>query len=56
MRYKILGFVVWRGASWYLRRRFRGMGRKLAIAGGTGLLVAGGAAVFAAQRRSKQAD
>jgi hypothetical protein len=55
MGYKLLGFVVWRVAGWYLRRRFRGTGRKLAIAGGAGLLVAGGAAVFAAQRRARQA-
>lgn len=22
MRYKILGFAVWQGASWYVRRRY----------------------------------
>ena len=22
MRYKILGFVVWKGGSWYVRRRY----------------------------------
>jgi len=49
--YKALGFVVWRGGMWYLRRRY-GLVRRV----GTGLLAAGavaaaGAAV-AAQRRS----
>lgn len=51
MGYKLLGYVVWQGGRWYLQRRFPGAGRKLAIAGGTGLLVIGGAAAFAAQRR-----
>lgn len=49
--YKALGFVVWRGGMWYLRRRY-GLARRV----GTGLLAAGavaaaGAAV-AAQRRN----
>jgi hypothetical protein len=49
--YKALGFVVWRGGMWYLRRRY-GLAKRL----GTGLLAAGavaaaGAAV-AAQRRN----
>jgi hypothetical protein len=52
MGYKLLGLVVWRGGKWYLRRKFPGLGRKLAIAGASGLLLAGGAAAFAAQRRS----
>jgi hypothetical protein len=55
MRYKVVGYVVWRGASWYLHRRFGGLGRKLAIAGGVGLALASGAAVFAATKRSKSA-
>jgi len=45
MGYKLLGFAVWQGARWYLRRRFPGMQRKLAIAGVAGLAVAGGVAV-----------
>jgi hypothetical protein len=48
MGYKILGFAVWQGGKWYLRRRFQGAPRKLAIAGLAGLLLAGGA--VAAQR------
>lgn len=45
MGYKLLGFVVWQGARWYLRRRYPGLPRKLAIAGAAGLAVAGGVAV-----------
>lgn len=36
-RYRILGFVVWQGGKWYLRRRIR-PARKLALGG---LLAAG---------------
>ena len=52
MGYKVLGFAVWRGGKWYLRRRFPRAGRNLAIAGGVGVLVAGGPAAFAVQRRA----
>ena len=45
MGYKLLGFVVWQGAKWYLRRKFPDAGRKLAIAGTAGALLIGGAAV-----------
>jgi hypothetical protein len=45
MGYKLLGFVVWQGARWYLRRRYPGLPRKLAIAGGAGLAVAAGVVV-----------
>jgi hypothetical protein len=45
MAYKLLGFAVWQGAKWYLRRRFPDAGRKLAIAGGAGALLIGGAAI-----------
>jgi hypothetical protein len=49
--YKALGFAVWRGGMWYLRRRY-GFAKRVS----TGLLAAGavaavGAAV-AAQRRN----
>jgi hypothetical protein len=33
MGYKVLGFAVWHGGKWYLRRRLRGVRRKAAIAG-----------------------
>jgi hypothetical protein len=49
MGYKILGFAVWQGGKWYVRRRFHGGTRKLAIAGLAGALVAGGILV---QRRA----
>jgi hypothetical protein len=45
MGYKILGFAVWHGAKLYLRRKFPGAGRKLAIAGAAGAVLVGGAAV-----------
>jgi hypothetical protein len=45
MGYKVLGFAVWQGAKWYLRRKYPGSGRKLAIAGAAGALLIGGAAV-----------
>lgn len=53
MGYKILGFVVWRGAKWYLKRRYPGAARKLAF-GGIALFVlgAGIAGGVAAQRRT----
>jgi hypothetical protein len=46
MGYKVLGFVVWQGSKWYLRRRMSGFRAKAAIAGVgavvvVGLLVAG---------------
>jgi hypothetical protein len=54
MGYKVLGFAVWQGAKWYLRRKFPGAGRKLAIAGAAGAVLAGGAAI--ALRRSGDDD
>jgi len=51
MGYKLLGFVVWQGGKWYLRRRFEGLSRKLAI-GGLGALLLGGAAVTVQRQRS----
>lgn len=49
--YKALGFVVWKGGMWYLRRRYA-----LARRAGTGLLAAGavaavGGVVLAARRK-----
>lgn len=48
--YKVLGFLVWKGASWYLRNRY-----SLAKRVGTGVLVGGAVvagAVVLAQRRN----
>jgi hypothetical protein len=44
MGYKILGFAVWQGSKWYMRRRMSGFKAKLAIAGVGALVVAGVAA------------
>jgi uncharacterized protein involved in exopolysaccharide biosynthesis len=52
MGYKALGFVVWQGAKWYLRRRFPNAQRNLAIAGVGGLLLAAVAAGATRQRSS----
>lgn len=49
--YKILGYVVWQSSRWYLRRRYPNAPRKLAIAGGTGLLLLVGAVALVALRR-----
>jgi hypothetical protein len=51
MGYKALGFVVWQVARWYLRRRFAGASRKLAIAAAGGAVIAG-AAVAVQRSRS----
>jgi hypothetical protein len=47
-RYKLLGFVVWQGGKWYVRKRLR-PARKLAVGG---IVVAGtlAAAALAAKR------
>jgi hypothetical protein len=47
MGYKLLGFVVWQGGKWYLRRRFQETRLKLAATALAGLLIAG---AVAAQR------
>jgi hypothetical protein len=48
MGYRILGFAVWHGGKWYLRRRYGDRPRQIAI----GALVLGGiAAALIAQRR-----
>jgi uncharacterized membrane protein YidH (DUF202 family) len=52
MGYKLLGYAVWQGGKWYVRRRFPNARRNLAIGGGVGLLVIGSAVAFAAVRRS----
>jgi hypothetical protein len=53
MGYKLIGFVVWQGGRWYLRRRFPGAGRKAALAAGLGVAVIGGAAVAQRQLGSR---
>jgi hypothetical protein len=52
MGYKLLGFAVWQGGKWYLRRRYQGARRKVVLVGLAGVVAAG---VVAAQRqRSSQ--
>jgi hypothetical protein len=53
MGYKILGFAVWQGSKWYMRRRVSGFKAKLAIAG-VGALVLAGVAAAGRQAASHQ--
>lgn len=53
MGYKVLGFAVWQGTKWYLRRRATGVKAKAAIAG-AGALVLAGAAVAGRQAAAHQ--
>jgi hypothetical protein len=52
MGYKVLGYAVWQGAKWYLRRRFPNARRNVAIAGLAGVLIAGVAVTAQRQRSS----
>ncbi len=45
--YQALGFAVWRAVRWYLRRRFGGLPRRLALAG---VVVAAIAVLIAGKR------
>ncbi len=51
MGYKLLGFAVWQGGKWYIRRRFNGTRRKLVIAALAAVLVGG---AVAAQRQPSE--
>jgi hypothetical protein len=48
MGYKILGFAVWQGGKWYMRRRLSAPKAKLAVAG-LGAVVLAGVAVAGRQ-------
>jgi hypothetical protein len=48
MGYKLLGFAVWQGGKWYVRRRMRGAVRKVAIAALAAAVIG---AVIAVQRQ-----
>jgi len=51
MGYKVLGYMVWQGTKWYVRRRVPGRpAPKLALAGIAGAALAGG--VLVVQRRA----
>jgi hypothetical protein len=49
MGYKVLGFLVWQGGKWYVRRRVSGLRGKLALAGVSAAVVVG---VVVAGRRA----
>lgn len=51
MGYKVLGFIVWRGGTWYLRRRTRGAPRKVAVGAVIALALAG---AIVAQRQGNR--
>jgi hypothetical protein len=53
MGYKLLGFAVWRGAKWYMRRRSNRVVPKAALAG-VGAAVVAGAVVAARQASNRQ--
>ena len=53
MGYKVLGFVVWQGSKWYLRRRLGGSKSKAAVLG-AGVLVLAGVALAGRQATSDQ--
>ncbi len=55
MGYKLLGLLVWRGARWYVRRRYPDAPRKLLMGGvAIGAVAAGAAAVAVVRQRSAQ--
>jgi hypothetical protein len=51
MGYKVLGYAVWQGAKWYMRRRAPDGPPKLALVGIAGAALAVGGLIVA-QRRS----
>jgi hypothetical protein len=53
MGYKLLGFAVWQGSKWYVRRRLSGARTKVAIAGLGVAIVAG---VLVAGRQATSSD
>jgi hypothetical protein len=53
MRYKVLGYVVWQGARWYVRRRYGALIPSRRVVAATAVVGAVGAlALVAAQRNS----
>lgn len=56
MGYKLLGFAVWQGAKWYVRRRYGDTRLKLAAAGIAGLLFAGAVAGAVAVQRKPESE
>jgi hypothetical protein len=54
MGYKLLGFVVWKGAKWYLGRRVGSNGRTKAALAGGGLALAAGLLVVLGRAATKE--
>jgi hypothetical protein len=52
MAYKLLGFVVWKGAKWYLRKRLGVVGSRPALAAGAVAVGIGIAAARGSRRSS----
>jgi hypothetical protein len=53
MGYKLLGYVVWKGAKWYLGRRVGSPGRNKAALAGGALLLGAGALVILGRAAAK---
>jgi hypothetical protein len=53
MGYKALGFLVWRGARWYLGKKYAGAPRKIAIGTAGAAALAAGITVLAQRQRSQ---
>jgi hypothetical protein len=52
MRYKVLGFVVWQGARWYVRRRIASLVPSRRVLAATGVITAVGALAIVASQRN----
>jgi hypothetical protein len=52
MYYKILGFAVWKGAKWYVRRRYGDKPKKVLAIAVVAAALATGAVLAARQTRS----
>ena len=53
MGYKLLGFVVWQGSKWYVRRRMSGVRGKIAVAAVSAAVIGG---VVLAGRQAASSD
>jgi hypothetical protein len=53
MGYKLLGFIVWQGGKWYVRRRYTGVAAKAGLAG-VGVALATGVVLAGRQARKGQ--
>ena len=54
MGYKVLGFIVWQGGKWYVRRRLGGTAAKAALAGIGVAVIAG--AIFGGRQVISKSD